>query len=83
MAWLVAHPDAGDVIKHSGGCRKIRWSRPGMGKRGGVRVIHYNRLADGVIYLLLIYSKNVADTIEGRVLKQIRDVIEENHGQAD
>ena len=80
VAWLVAHPDAGDVIKHSGGCRKIRWSRPGMGKRGGVRVIHYNRLADGVIYLLLIYSKNVADTIEGRVLKQIRDVIEENHG---
>ena len=80
----MAHPDAGDVIKHSGGCRKIRWWRPGMGKRGGVRVIHYNRLADGVIYLLLIYGKNVADTIEGRVLKQIRDVIGENHGyQAD
>jgi len=52
VVWLVANPEAGDVIPRSGGCRKVRWNRPGMGKRGGVRVIHYNRLADGVIYLL-------------------------------
>jgi len=44
-----------------------------MGKRGGVRVIHYNRLADGVIYLLLIYGKGATDNIDGRVLKEIRD----------
>jgi hypothetical protein len=52
VAWLALNPEAGDVIKGSGGCRKVRWSRPGSGKRGGVRVIHYNRLKDGVIYLL-------------------------------
>lgn len=52
VAWLALHPEVGDVIKSSGGCRKVRWSRPGTGKRGGVRVIHYNRLTDGVIYLL-------------------------------
>jgi hypothetical protein len=82
VAWLVAHPDAGDVIKHSGGCRKIRWSRHTWASAAAWG-IHYNRLADGVIYLLLIYSKNVADTIEGRVLKQIRDVIEKTNGQAE
>ena len=43
---LEAH-DRGDTISHTGGCRKIRWSRPGMGKRGGVRVIDYLRLASG------------------------------------
>ena len=46
-----------------------------MGKRGGVRVIHYNRLADGVIYLLLIYAKGARDTIELKVLKKIQEAI--------
>src|ERR1700752_780510 len=63
VAWLVTNAEAGDVIRGSGGCRKVRWKRAGTGKRGGVRVIHYNRLADGAIYLLLIYSKGVRDDI--------------------
>ncbi len=41
-AWLAANPEAGDVIPGSGGCRKVRWARAGMGKRGGVRVIYCN-----------------------------------------
>jgi hypothetical protein len=53
----------------------VLWSRPGRGKRGGVRVIHYNKLADGVIYLLLIYGKGAVDTIDGRVLREIRDAL--------
>ena len=75
VAWLAAHPDVGDVIAGAGGCRKVRWSRPGLGKRGGVRVIHYNRLTDGVIYLLLIYAKAAQDTIQPKVLKRIQEAI--------
>ena len=41
----------------------------------GARVIHYNRLANGVIYLLLIYGKSAVDNIDGRVLKHIRDAL--------
>jgi hypothetical protein len=26
VAWLVANPEAGDVIPRSGGCRKVRWT---------------------------------------------------------
>ena len=39
--FIAANPEAGDVIPDSGGIRKVRWTRPGMGKRGGVRVIYY------------------------------------------
>jgi len=38
-------------------------------------VIHYNRLADGVIYLLLIYAKGVQDNISPKVLKTIQETI--------
>lgn len=43
------NPLAGDVIPNSGGCRKVRWSRQGMAKRGGVRVICFNQLELGKI----------------------------------
>lgn len=42
--FLVVNPEAGDVIKGSGGVRKVRWSGSGRGKRGGIRVICYLHL---------------------------------------
>lgn len=76
VVWLVRHPEAGDVIPGAGGCRKVRWSRRGQGKRGGVRVIYYNRLAAGVIHLLVIYGKSVQETIAPQILKRIRETID-------
>jgi hypothetical protein len=29
VSWLAINPEAGDVIPGSGGCRKVRWARPG------------------------------------------------------
>lgn len=57
IVWLAANPLAGDVIPGSGGLRKVRWSRAGMGKRGGTRVIYYNTLPEGHIWLLIAYHQ--------------------------
>ena len=76
--WLASNPDAGDVIPGSGGCRKLRWSRAGMGKRGGARVIHYNRLESGEIWLLMVYVKAKFDNLPTSFLNQLRGAI--NHG---
>lgn len=75
-AWLANHSDAGDVIPGSDGCRKLRWSRAGMGKRGGVRVIYFTQLAVGQICLLVIYAKSAQDNISPAVLREIRKEIE-------
>jgi len=76
VTWIAQHPESGDVIPGSGGCRKVRWARPGKGKRGGVRIVYFNRLAAGEIWLLVIYAKNVRDNIRGQVLRQIKEEIE-------
>jgi hypothetical protein len=55
--FIAANPEAGDVIPDTGGLRKIRWSRPGTGKRGGVRVIYFYHDDLMPLYLLLIYAK--------------------------
>ena len=55
--FIAANPDAGDVIPDTGGIRKVRWSRAGSGKRGGVRVIYFYHDSNMPLYLLLIYAK--------------------------
>lgn len=76
FTWLAANPEAGAVIRESGGCRKVRWSRAGTGKRGGVRVIYFTRLPSGEIWMLLVYAKSVRDNIPGHLLKEVRKEIE-------
>jgi hypothetical protein len=73
---LMANPEAGDVIRGSGGLRKVRWRAPGRGKRGGYRVINYTRITQGVIWMLTIYPKNVTDDLPAQILRQIRKEIE-------
>jgi|SRR5690606_33791506 len=71
--WIAVNPEAGDVIPGSGGCRKVRWSRAGMGKRGGVRVIYYLRLANGEVVLLIVYAKAKFDNISASVLAKLKE----------
>jgi hypothetical protein len=73
---LLAQPAIGDVIRGSGGVRKLRWMMPGRGKRGGMRVIYFLRLARGEIWLLTLYPKNVRDDIPASVLRKIRETID-------
>jgi mRNA-degrading endonuclease RelE of RelBE toxin-antitoxin system len=73
---LMTNPEAGDVVPGSGGIRKLRWRAPGRGKRGGYRVIYYARIAQGLIWMLTMYPKNVAENIPVHVLRQIRKEVE-------
>lgn len=72
--YLAQCPEAGDVMRETGGLRKIRWSVPGGGKKGGVRVIYYHVSAKAQVRLLLIYRKGVKDDLtpaEKKVLRKL------------
>jgi len=72
---LAQNPEAGAVVRGSGGVRKLRWRAPGRGKRGGYRIIYYIYRPKKVIWMLTIYPKSVLDTIPGHILRQIRQEI--------
>lgn len=74
--FLATHPESGDVVQGSGGVRKVRWQKSGHGKSGGVRVIYYNQLANGHIWLLTIYSKSARDTLDAAVLRQLKEKLD-------
>ncbi|MBI4663260.1 MAG: type II toxin-antitoxin system RelE/ParE family toxin [Verrucomicrobia bacterium] len=72
QAFLNVRPDAGKIIKHSGGIRKLRWAGSGRGKRGGLRVIYYWWVAKDRISLLMVYPKSERDDLTADQLKQLR-----------
>ena len=74
--YLCEHPEAGDVVRGSGGVRKVRWRRAGSGKSGGVRVCYYARTHAGQMLMLVIDAKSVRDSIPGPVLKALREEME-------
>lgn len=76
ITFITENPETGDVVKGSGGMRKVRWSRTGSGKSGGVRVIYFNRMANGEIWLVFIYAKSKLDSINAKTLKEIKHEIE-------
>jgi hypothetical protein len=73
---LLEKPDQGALVPGSGGVRKLRWSQPGRGKRGGVRVIYYAKVHEGVIWMLTIYAKNEEQSIPAHVLRKIKEEID-------
>ncbi len=75
--FIATHPDAGLVVRGSGGVRKVRWKRQGIGKSGGVRVVYFIRNEAETIVLLTLYAKSKTENLTGVVLKEIRRALEE------
>ena len=73
--FLLLRPDAGNIIRSTGGVRKLRWAIPGKGKSGGVRVIYYWQVAEDEIWLLTIYGKSERDTIPAHILRKMAEEI--------
>ena len=61
--YLAVHPRSGDLIQGTGGIRKLRWKRQGMGKSGGVRIIYYYHSELIPLYLLTVFGKNEKDNL--------------------
>jgi len=73
---LILNPGKGKIIRGSGGLRKIRWSIPGKGKSGGVRIIYYWVTIEEIILMLFIYSKNEQDDLTNEQLKILKSLVE-------
>jgi len=74
--YIMKNPEIGKVIRGSGGVRKVRWAREGMGKSGGVRTIYYWAKARDQVYMLTMYSRSEKENIDKKTLAQIAKELE-------
>jgi hypothetical protein len=83
-AMVAASPECGEVIQGTGGFRKVRVARGGMGKRGGARLIYIVRGQDFPIFFIAVYAKNRKENLtkgQRNQLAKRADEIFEKYGR--
>jgi hypothetical protein len=76
-AAIAANPLAGDVIKRSGGLRKLRFAYGQAGKRGGGRVVYFAWIGEDTVILLTAYPKVDKDDLSPEELKLFKALLKE------
>jgi hypothetical protein len=76
ITFIASNPEAGSVIRGSGGCRKVRWSRTGTGKQGGARVIYF-LAPDGTVWLLIVYTKAKFDNLPTSFIAKLKQGVQD------
>ncbi|MGH9339896.1 MAG: hypothetical protein ACRD1R_10000 [Acidobacteriota bacterium] len=73
---LIASPGTGNVVRGSGGIRRLRWSGSGRGKQGGARIMYYWFPEQDRILMLFVFLKNERADLSVRQLRQLRLLVE-------
>jgi hypothetical protein len=71
--FMMRNPEAGAIVRGSGGVRKLRWRREGAGKRGGLRVIYFVRYEPNEFWMLALYAKAKQENAPAHILKQLKE----------
>jgi hypothetical protein len=73
---LAKNPEAGDLIRNSGGLRKARMKLQGRGKSSGARIIYLWLPEARRIVLFMLYTKSKQSDIPGALLARLRSAVE-------
>jgi len=77
LEFLASKPKAGDLIKGTGGLRKVRIARRNGGKRGGARVMYYYHNENKPLLLLMIYAKADQEDLTAKQAKRLKRWVDE------
>lgn len=74
---LIKKPDLGDVIKSTGGLRKLRWGAKGKGKRGGIRILYVDFPKYEKLFFITLLRKNEVADLSSNLKKAVTKLIKE------
>ena len=77
VVMVAADPECGEVMPGTGGFRKVRVGRSGLGKRGGARVIYILRNEAFPVFLAAAYAKNQKDNMTMRERNELAKLADE------
>ena len=81
---IAADPQSGDVIRDTGGLRKVRIPLRGRGKRGGGRLITFFHDTGMPIFLIAVYAKSDQtdlDPLQRKRARALTDAIRAQYGR--
>ncbi len=75
VTMISANPLCGDLIRGTGGIRKVRLALSGRGKSGGARVVYYFRNEGMPVYLLTVFAKNEKENLSQSERNQLKSLV--------
>jgi mRNA-degrading endonuclease RelE of RelBE toxin-antitoxin system len=75
--FLLENPKSGRVIEGTGGLRKMRWAKMGLGKRGGVRVVYFWAERRSTLYFFDVYNKTERLDLSASDKKRLAAILKE------
>jgi hypothetical protein len=82
--FLLEAPDSGNIMRGTGGLRKIRWNVFGKGKSGGIRVLYIDLPHTQIICMVDLFPKDEKENLsqaERNGIKKIVKIIMEEFGK--
>lgn len=80
--FIAGNPQAGDLIKGSGGVRKVRIAKPGGGKSGGWRVLTAYISDTVAVLLVTAYGKNQRGNVSKAEVNEMAELMKELKAEA-
>lgn len=84
LDYLALNPRVGTLIRGTGGIRKLRWRRRGIGTRGGFRVIYFYYNENLPLFLLTLFGKSEKENLsraERNELAQLTRLLVQTYGE--
>jgi mRNA-degrading endonuclease RelE of RelBE toxin-antitoxin system len=75
--FLLENPRSGRVIQGTGGLRKMRWAKIGLGKRSGVRIVYFWAEKHSTLYFFDVYSKTEKLDLSASDKKRLAAILKE------
>lgn len=72
---ILEDPEIGDLIRGTGGLRKVRIAFGGRGKRGSGRVVYVDFASLEKVYLIAVYPKNKIENLDDNDKREFRNFI--------
>jgi hypothetical protein len=72
---LAQHPTAGDLMRGTGGARKLRCGAKGKGKSGGARAITFYAGPDLPVFLMAVFGKGEKVNLSKAERNELHDVL--------
>lgn len=80
--FIASNPQAGDLIKGSGGVRKVRIAKPGGGKSGGWRVLTAYVSDTVAVLLVTAYGKNQRGNVSKAEINEMAQLMKDLKAEA-
>jgi hypothetical protein len=71
---IAENPMIGDLMEGTGGFRKFRFAKPGMGKSGGFRVVSYYYDEGLPAFLITVFGKDEKSNLTQKERNALKDM---------